>query len=116
MRRRITRKPSKAVARISGIICIGMALFVLVVVPWENLAFVIFKLLWCAAAFAMGVHNLRAADGKAEMGSYEIIEEDDTHASRSRENRLKELRNLYDRQLITEEEYEKKRKEILDEL
>ena len=32
------------------------------------------------------------------------------------EARLQELRNLYDRQLITDEEYEAKRQEILKEL
>lgn len=116
MRRRITRRPSRTEARFGGIMCIGMALFVLVVVPWADLGFVIFKLLWCAMAFAMGVHNLRVADGKAEMGGYEITEEDDMGSPCSRESRLEELRGLYDRHLITEEEYEEKRRAILDEL
>ncbi len=39
-----------------------------------------------------------------------------SHASGSTEERLKELRSLYDQRLITQEEYEAKRQEILKQL
>ena len=43
-------------------------------------------------------------------------EEDDTHAGGDVEERMKQLRSLYDQRLITQEEYEQKRQEILKEL
>ena len=44
------------------------------------------------------------------------IEADAAAPASAAEERLTELRNLYDRRLITEEEDEAKRKEILDKL
>ena len=42
--------------------------------------------------------------------------EDETPPSEDPEERLRKLRELYDQRLITEEEYEAKRREILGEL
>ena len=65
-------------------------------------------------------HYLRSfamAKGKADMGSYVIEDESDAQKNeKSAEQRLTELQNLYDRRLISTEEYEQKRKEILEEL
>ena len=50
-------------------------------------------------------------------GGYHTYSYDtETEASESVEERLKELQNLYDKSLITYEDYEQKKKEILDEL
>ena len=60
------------------------------------------------------------AAGKAKTGGYEISDDEpDDHRAAPRsdaEARLTELRSLYDRGLITEEEYEAKRRDILSDL
>lgn len=59
------------------------------------------------------------------MGSWSIEDEDSAGegsgsagdgSGRSAQDRLTELQNLYDRRLITQEEYEQKRQEILKDL
>ena len=57
----------------------------------------------------------------SEMCIRDSIEEDGENSTPSSggdsvQQRLQELRNLYDRSLITEEEYQEKRREILKEL
>ena len=59
--------------------------------------------------------ELNGADWSAGAVLTQISQAIDASAL-SKEERLTELRNLYDRRLITEEEYEAKRKEILDKL
>ena len=52
-------------------------------------------------------------------GGYEITDESDDGAKERKsdaEVRLEELQTLYDRRLITEEEYQEKRRDILDRL
>lgn len=52
-------------------------------------------------------------------GGYEITDETEDGAKGGKsdaEARLEELQTLYDRRLITEEEYQQKRRNILDEL
>ena len=52
-------------------------------------------------------------------GGYEITDETENGAKDGRsdaEARLEELQTLYDRRLITEEEYQEKRRDILDRL
>ena len=72
-----------------------------------------FKAIWCLLAFGMGIYNFLVAAGKVRMGGYEITDDepDDRRAAprSDAEARLTELRSLYDRGLITEEEYEAKR-------
>ena len=55
----------------------------------------------------------------AANGGYEITDESDESAKGGKsdaEARLEELQTLYDRRLITEEEYQQKRRDILDRL
>ena len=79
-----------------------------------------FTVLWCLLAFGMGIYNFLVAAGKVKMGGYEITDDepDDRRAAprSDAEARLTELRSLYDRSLITEEEYEAKRRDILSDL
>ena len=100
-RRRITRKPTKGESIFGGIVCFAMGCFGLF-------------------AFGMGVYNFLIAAGKVKMGGYEITDDepDDRRAAprSDAEARLTELRSLYDRGLITEEEYEIKRRDILSDL
>ena len=74
---------------------------------------------WTAIAVFITVRSFAMAKGKADMGSY-VIEDDGENggakSGKTAEERLMELQNLYDRRLISTEEYEQKRKEILEEL
>lgn len=118
MRKHIRRKPSKGESLFGGIICCAMGCFGLFAMPNFG-EFLAFKALWCLMAFGMGIYNFLAAAGKVKMGGYEITDEELPTGSRRADDieaRLTELRSLYDRSLITEEEYEAKRRDILSEL
>ena len=116
-RRRITRKPTKGESIFGGIVCFAMGCFGLFMIPSGAMELTAFKALWCLLAFGMGVYNFLIAAGKVRMGGYEITDDepDDRRAAprSDAEARLTELRSLYDRGLITEEEYETKRRDIL---
>ena len=122
MRRRMRYRPSKASCVFGGIVgiifsCIGL----FVVIP----TFVPFGILWTLIAIGITIYQFAMAAGKVSMGSWSIEDEDDgghgggpagDGSDRSAQDRLTELQNLYDRRLITREEYEAKRQEILKEL
>ena len=114
-RRRVTYRPSKA-SGIFGIIWGGLFVVIglVVVIP----SFGAFGILWTLAALAITGMNAYHAFGKGNVGPEIHIEDEgyDAPSAGSAEERLTELRNLYDRRLITDEEYEAKRKEILDQL
>ena len=115
-RRRITRMPTKGESLFSGVIACAMGCFGLFVIPDDAMALTAFKYLWCLVAFGMGIYNFLVAAGKVKMGGYEITDEDapgHRTAGSDAEARLTELKSLYDRSLITEEEYEAKRRDIL---
>ena len=92
--------------------CSFVFLGVTVVIPGSGA----FGLLWTglAVCFAVfGVFNLiQTIRGR---NGVEIVDEGGDSGG-SAEQRLQELRNLYDRSLITEEDYEAKKQEILKEL
>ena len=115
-RRRMRYQPSKGQCIFSGIVGIIFCLISFtVVLP----TFGIFGLAWTAIAVAITVSSfMQAAGKKGFMGSYVIEEENtsDSQNTQSAEERLKELQRLYDQRLITAEEYETKRQEILKEL
>ena len=117
-KRRVTYRPSKSQAVMGGVaggifILIGL----LIVIP----TFGIFGILWTLLAVAITVGNLYQAFGKGYVGPEIRIEEEGEEASTfpqgtGAQDRLTQLRTLYDQRLITQEEYEEKRKEILKEL
>ena len=83
----------------------------------------LFGVLWtgmalCFAVF--GIYNLvrtlRSKDGSGLYGVEIVDESASPSAGGSTEQRLQELRSLYDRSLLTEEEYEGKSRENLKEL
>ena len=120
-RRRITRKPTKGESIFGGIVCFAMGCFGLFALPSGfDPVFAGFKAIWCLLAFGMGGYNFLIAAGKVKMGGYEITDDepDDRRAAprSDAEARLTELRSLYDRGHITEEEYEAKRRDILSDL
>ena len=113
-RKRVTYRPNKA-SGVFGVVWGG--LFVLIGLVFVVPTFGIFGVIWTVAALAITVVNGYHAFGKKYIGPEIHIEDDGAEASSgSIEERLQELRNLYDRSLITEEEYEAKKQEILKEL
>ena len=119
MRRNIHYKPSKGASILGGIIGCAMGIFGLFAIP-DMGALIGFKAIWCLMAFGMGIYYFLMAAGVVKYnGGYEITDDTDDGAKGGKsdaEARLAELQSLYDRRLITEEEYQQKRRKILDEL
>ena len=119
MRRNIHYKPSKSASILSGVIACAMGVFGLFTIPSIG-AMIGFKVIWCLMTFGMGIYNFLLAAGVVKYnGGYEITDESDDGAKERKsdaEVRLEELQTLYDRRLITEEEYQEKRRDILDRL
>ena len=118
MRRNIRYKPSKGMSIFTGFIACAMGVFGLFAIPGIG-AMIGFKVIWCLMTFGMGIYQFLLAAGKAKYGGYEITDETDEGVKNGASDaaaRLEELQTLYDRRLITEEEYQEKRKDILDRL
>ena len=111
-KKRVTYRPGK-VQGVFGVIWGGI--FVIIGLTVAIPHFGAFGVLWTLMALAITGYNAYLAFGKGKVGP-EIYIEDDTAPTSGAETRLTELRDLYDRRLITDEEYEAKRKEILDKL
>ncbi len=115
-RKRVTYRPSKSEAAfggVAGVIFVLIGLFV--VIP----TFGAFGILWTLLAVGITGMNLYQAFGKGYAGPEIHIEEEGAGGpppERDAQERLRELQALYDQRLITREEYEAKRKEILEEL
>lgn len=109
-------QPSKGQSIFSGIIGVIFCLIgVTMVIP----SFGPFGLFWTGIALVITISSFAAAAGKGNMmGSYVIDEEEleEETEPQSAEERLRELQKLYDDNLITAEEYEEKRRKILEEL
>ncbi len=124
MRRNIRYKPSKGASILTGIIACAMGVFGLVAMQdmmyGFGSEFMAFRIIWSLAAFGIGIYNFLMAAGIVKYNSgYEIVDETDEGGKRApsdTEARLKEAQSLYDRGLISEEEYQQKRKDILDRL
>ena len=124
MRINIRYKPSKGASILTGIIACAMGVFGLVAMQdmmyGFGSEFMAFRIIWSLAAFGIGIYNFLMAAGIVKYNSgYEIVDETDEGGKRApsdTEARLKEAQSLYDRGLISEEEYQQKRKDILDRL
>lgn len=116
MRRNIKVKPGKTQSAMGfavGLVFVGIGLFV--VIP----TFGPFGIFWTLIAVVITVMNGMNAFGKKGVASHEIVieEGEDTRSEESSvERRLEETKDLYERGLITREEYEAKRAEILKDL
>lgn len=114
MKRKVTYRPSKAQSVLGGVVGVIFVLIGLfVAIPQAGL----FGVFWTAVAVAITAMNLYHAFGSGYIGpEIEISDEGGDPgkaAAESPEERLKKLQSLYDQRLITLEEYEEKRKEIL---
>ena len=117
-RRRMRYQPSKGQSIFAGIVGVCFCLIgFLVVIPTAGL----FGLLWTGVAVFITVSNFMTAAGKKTFVGHYVVEEEEQMPPSSpdgstAQQRLQELRSLYDQRLITQEEYDQKRQEILDEL
>lgn len=120
-KKRVTYRPNKA----SGVVLsvLGM-LFVLIGIFLAIPHFGFFGVIWTFAAVIFVVVGLYQAFGKrSDVFSSEVIIEDiaqnGTRATPDGgdiETRLSKLQDLYDRRVISREEYEEKRRRILEEI
>lgn len=116
--RNIKVKPGKTQSMLGFIVGI---LFVILGITIVIPMFGLFGILWTVmAGFGVFFHYKNAFTAKG-MATHEIVVEEDseTSAEPSQENiedKLIKLESLYHQGLITQEEYDSKRKEILDRL
>lgn len=118
MSRNVRVKPGKGqsmVGFLGGLIFCGIGLFV--VIP----TFGPFGMVWTLFAVIITVMNGINAFSDKGVASHEITIEDDfpqenIENRKTNEDRLLEIKNLYEKGMITEIEYQEKRKQILDDL
>ena len=119
-RRRMRIQPSKPAMILSLIVGIFFVLFgITIAIP----TFGLFGIFWTIIAVGITISNAAPLFGK-EGHSKQIIIEDESDEEDIRstpqlsdaEQRLQELQNLYNKGLITRDEYDAKRAEILEEL
>ena len=113
MKRKITYRPSKAQSVFGGVVGVIFVLIGLfVAIPQAGL----FGLFWTGVAVIITGMNFYHAFGKGYIGPDIEITDGAQSPMESPEDRLKKLQSLYDQRLITPQEYEEKRREILREL
>ena len=114
MSKKIHVRPSGAQSKVGfavGIIFCLIGLFV--AIP----TFGVFGIFWTAIAGWITYVNWRNGFSNEKIDSHVIeIEDMDKSSGNDIENRLKSLQSLYDQRLITKEEYEEKKCEILSDL
>lgn len=127
MKRRYRMRPSKGGAAVSMAIGIAFTLigvFVLIPSTFRAGPLVLFGLLWTGLALYGAISNALYLFGKRDfpgMNTMEVVSDEEgapspAGVSESGEERLKKLQSLYDQRLISSEEYEEKRKEILKDI
>ena len=106
-RRRVTYRPSKSQAVFGGVVG-GLFL----VIP----TFGLFGILWTLIAAGITGMNFYQAFGRGYVGPEIHIEDENGEKSGGLEERLRQLQTLYEQGLITQEEYDQKRRAILEDL
>lgn len=123
MRRRVTYRPNKGQAAFG--IVVGV-IFVLIGIAVVIPTFGAFGVLWTLFAVGITILNGYYAFGKKYIGPEIHIEDEESDIPEGRpasqapagspEARMQSLQNLYNQGLVTAEEFEAKRREILEEL
>ena len=111
--RKIKVRPGKQQSKFSfyfSLIFIFIGIFVAIPI------FGLFGILWTAAACWICYHHYVNGFTDEGIPSYEINIQEDEQSSDSIESRLKKLENLYQSGLITREEYDHKRQNIINEI
>jgi len=112
-RHRITKRPGKSSALFGGVMgALFVLLGIFVIIPMAGLIGVI----WTLAAAAIAGMSLYQAFGKTYVGPEIHIESEDEGQPAAAAERMRQLQELYAQGLVTREEFEAKRKEILREL
>ena len=119
-RRRVTYRPSKSQAVFGGVvgiifICIGLFVVIPSTFLFGGFA-AVFGILWTAVAAGITIMNFYRAFGKGYVGPEIHIEDENGGKPGDPQERLRQLQDLYDQKLITQQEYEQKRREILQDL
>jgi len=109
-RSRITYRPNKGRAALTGVV--GVIFVFIGLASISNTG--AFGVFWTILAVIITGINLYEAFGKGYIGPEIRMEEEG--GSATPKERLEQLQTLYDQRLITQEEYEAKRSEILKEL
>lgn len=111
---RVTKRPGKASGAMSAVVG---GIFVLIGIFVAIPTFGAFGILWTLMAAAMCVYGICSAFGKHYVGP-EITIESDVQNTQPDDagSRLEKLQQLYNSGLISQDEYEAKRKEIIAEL
>lgn len=119
MSKSIKVKPGKLPSKGGAIIGI---IFVIIGVVLVIPVFGPFGILWTAVAGYIAFINFKNGFTQEGVATHEIIVEDDSVPSSGAsgsgediESKLRTLESLYNQGLITSEEYEQKRKEVIDE-
>ncbi len=116
-RKRIKVQPSKGQSKITFFVGIVFCLIgVFVAIPAAGL----FGVFWTAMAGLITYTHFKNGFTDEGIPTQEIIVDDDTFnqyvESNDIENRLRKLETLYQQCLITRDEYDEKRKELIDQL
>lgn len=116
--KRIKVKPGKTQSKMGFIVGI---LFVILGVVVAIPTFGLFGLIWTGVAAMIAFTNYKNGFSDEGVATHEIIIDDGVDVTESRdagediEAKLIKLNSLYEQRLITKEEYDEKRKELLDE-
>lgn len=112
--KKIKIKPGKMQSKIGLIVgVLFVILGCVVVIPRAGL----FGVVWTAVAGLITFTNFKNAFTDKGVATHEITIEDGADAATTYEDieeKLLKLNSLYDQRLITKEEYDEKRKELLD--
>ena len=116
--KKIKVKPGKTQSKMGFIVGILFVILgVFVVIP----TFGLFGLIWTGVAAMIAFTHYKNGFSDEGVATHEIIIEDgvettpDHESGEDIEAKLIKLNSLYDQRLITKEEYDEKRKELLDE-
>ena len=111
MRRKVRVKPGKTqsiMGLVVGVVFLIIGIFI--IIP----TFSMFGIFWTLCVASITIVNGYNAFSKKGITSHEIIIDD--NSGDSEEQRLIKIKEMYDKGLITYEEYEKKKKEIIDDI
>ncbi len=115
--KKIKVKPGKFQSRIGLVVGIIFVLLgVVMVIP----TFGVFGIFWTAVAAMIAFSNFKNAFSEEGAATHEIVIEDDGYEVRGYDHgddieaKLIKLNSLYEQRLITREEYDEKRKALLD--
>ncbi len=113
MSKKMHIRPGRSQSKMGFVVGIIFCLIgVFVAIPMAGL----FGVFWTAIAGWITYVNYRNGFTDQQIDSSVIEFEDDDTDNGSVEDRLRQLQTLYDQALITREEYEQKKKEILEDL